>query len=130
MPSTRSSRTRSSSIAVKGTRWRGSTKLLEGPTAIIFSYEIPSAPAKVATKVAKEQEKFVIKGGYFDGKALDVKGVEASADAAGQGRAAGDFACDFAGAVPQNFLRLTTAGPQNFVYLLAARERAQGDGEG
>jgi hypothetical protein len=33
-------------------------------------------------------------------------------------------------AVPQNFLRLTTAAQQNFAYLLAAREEALGKGGG
>jgi len=32
-------------------------------------------------------------------------------------------------AVPQNFLRLTTAAQQNFMYLVAAREKALGEGE-
>ena len=44
------------------------------------STEDPSAPAKVATKVAKAESKFVIKGGYIDGKLLDKKGVEAIND--------------------------------------------------
>ncbi len=64
-------------LAVKGTPMEGIEKLLAGPTAIAYSFEDPAAPAKVATKVAKAEEKFIIKGGYFDGKALDVKGVEA-----------------------------------------------------
>ncbi len=58
-------------------RWRGSRSCSSGPTAIAYSFEDPAAPAKIATKVAKGEEKFVIKGGYVDGKALDVKGVEA-----------------------------------------------------
>ena len=55
----------------------GLEKLFVGPTAIAYSFEDPAAPAKIATKVAKGEEKFVIKGGYVDGKALDAKGVEA-----------------------------------------------------
>ena len=61
-------------LAVKGTKMEGISKHLEGPTAIIFSWESPAAPAKVATKFAKESEKFVVKGGYFEGQVLDVKG--------------------------------------------------------
>ena len=45
--------------AVAGTLMEGIGPYLTGPTAIIFSYESPSAPAKVATKFAKDQEKFV-----------------------------------------------------------------------
>src|SRR6476660_7893893 len=51
--------------AIAGTQMEGLGKYLEGPTALIFSYESPSAPAKVATKFAKEQERFVVKAGYF-----------------------------------------------------------------
>src|SRR4029077_2414664 len=63
-------------IAVKGTPMEGIEKLLAGPTAIAYSFEDPAAPAKVAAKVAKAEEKCIIKGGYVDGKALDLKGVE------------------------------------------------------
>ena len=59
-------------LAIKGTPMEPMGKYLEGPTAIIFAWESPAAPAKVATKYAKEQEKFVLKGGYFEGAVLDV----------------------------------------------------------
>src|SRR4051812_1916056 len=52
-------------LAIKGTPMEGMGKHLEGPTAIIFSWESPTASAKVATKIAKDQEKFVLKGGFF-----------------------------------------------------------------
>src|SRR5215467_7764801 len=42
-------------LAIKGTKLEGMSKYLEGPTAMIFSYENPSAPAKVATKFAKDE---------------------------------------------------------------------------
>ena len=66
-------------LAIKGTEMEGLGKHLEGPTAIIFSWESPSAPAKVAAKIAKDQEKFVLKGGFFEGTVLDVQGVESLA---------------------------------------------------
>jgi large subunit ribosomal protein L10 len=110
-------------IAVKGTPMEGMEKLFVGPTAIAYSYEDPAAPAKVATKVAKTEEKFVIKGGYVDGKALDVKGVVALSNLPGKDELRATFLATLL-AVPQNFLRLTTAAQQNFALLLAARERA------
>src|SRR6516164_6190180 len=63
-------------LAIKGTSLEGMSKYLEGPTVMIFSYESPSAAAKVATRFTKDQEKFVLKGGYFEGQVLDAKGVE------------------------------------------------------
>jgi large subunit ribosomal protein L10 len=113
-------------IAVKGTPMEGIEKLFVGPTAIAYSFEDPAAPAKVATKVAKGEEKFVIKGGYVEGRALDVKGVEALSSLPGKDELRATFLATLL-AVPQNFLRLTTAAQQNFALLLAARERALGE---
>jgi large subunit ribosomal protein L10 len=107
--------------AVKGTPMEMLESLLEGPTAIAFSSEDPSAPAKVATKVARAEGKFVIKGGYIDGKLLDRKGVEELSTLPGKDEARATFLATLL-AVPQNFLRLLAAAPQNFVHLLAARE--------
>ena len=109
--------------AVKGTPMEVLEPLLAGPTAIAFSVEDPSAPAKVATKVAKGESKFVIKGGYIDGKLLDQRGVEALSTLPGKDEARATFLATLL-AVPQNFLRLLNAAPQNFVHLLAAREDA------
>jgi large subunit ribosomal protein L10 len=109
--------------AVKGTPMEVLEPLLAGPTAIAFSVEDPSAPAKVATKVAKAESKFVIKGGYIDGKLLDAKGVESLSTLPGKNEARATFLATLL-AVPQNFLRLLNAAPQNFVHLLAAREDA------
>jgi large subunit ribosomal protein L10 len=63
-------------LATKGTAMEGLAQYLVGPTAAILSYESPSAPAKLAAKFAKEQEKFKLKGAYFEGTIFDAKGVE------------------------------------------------------
>jgi large subunit ribosomal protein L10 len=114
--------------AVKGTPMEVLESLLAGPTAIAFSTEDPSAPAKVATKVAKAESKFVIKGGFIDGRLLDQKGVVALSVLPGKAEARAAFLATLL-AVPQNFLRLLNAAPQNLVYLLAAREDALKGGE-
>jgi len=116
-------------LAVKGTPMEGIESLLAGPTAIAYSFEDPAVPAKVATKIAKAEEKFVIKGGFVDGKALDLKGVQALSTLPGRDELRATFLATLQ-AVPQNFLRLLNAAPQNFVYLLSARERELGGGEG
>ena len=114
-------------LAVKGTPMEGIESLLAGPTAIAYSFEDPAAAAKVATKIAKAEEKFVIKGGYVDGKALDLKGVQALSTLPSRDELRATFLATLQ-AVPQNFLRLLNAAPQNFVYLLSAREGALGEG--
>ncbi len=110
-------------IAIKGTPIEGMSKYLEGPTAMILSYESASAAAKVATKFAKEQEKFVLKGGYFEGQVLDVKGVEGLAVMPGKDELRAKLLATFM-APATDLVRTLGAGAQNFMYLLAAKERA------
>jgi large subunit ribosomal protein L10 len=109
-------------LAIKGTKMEGMGKHLEGPTAIIFSWESPSAPAKVATKLAKDQEKFVVKGGYFEGSTLDAKGVEGLASMPGKDELRAKLLATFM-APATDLVRTINAGAQNFMYLLAAKER-------
>jgi large subunit ribosomal protein L10 len=119
-------------LAVKGTAMEAIDGMLAGPTAVAYSFEDPAVPAKIATKVAKEQEKFVVKGGFVDGKALDKTGVEALSTLPGRDELRAKLLATFQ-AVPQGFLALLNAAPQNFMYLLAAREeelkKAAGGGE-
>jgi large subunit ribosomal protein L10 len=111
--------------AMKGTAMEGLSKLFEGTTAVIFSYESPSAPAKVATKFAKDQEKFKIKGAYFEGTVLDEKGVEGLAAMPGKDELRAKLLATLV-APAQSFVRTIAAGPMNFMYLLAAQEKALG----
>jgi large subunit ribosomal protein L10 len=117
------------SIAVRGTPMEIIDDLLAGPTAIAYSFEDPAAPARVATKIAKAEEKFVIKGGYVEGRKLDKVGVEALSTMPGKNELRATLLATFL-AVPQEFLRLLNAAPQNFAYLLAAREEKLKGGGG
>jgi large subunit ribosomal protein L10 len=110
-------------LAVKGTPMEGISPHLEGPTAVIFSYESPSAAAKVATKYAKDSEKFVVKGGYFEGTVLDQKGVEGLASMPGKDELRAKLLATFM-APATDLVRTISAGAQNFMYLLSAKERA------
>jgi large subunit ribosomal protein L10 len=116
-------------LAVKGTSMELLGNLMVGPTAIAYHFEDPAVPAKIAAKVAKENDKFVIKGGYVEGRALDKTGVEALSTLPGRDELRAMLLATF-NAVPQNFLALLNAAPQNFVYLLSAREEKLKEGEG
>ncbi|HMV45264.1 MAG TPA: 50S ribosomal protein L10 [Leptospiraceae bacterium] len=48
----------------------------KGPIAAIFSKENLPTVAKICKDFAKTNENLVMKGGFFDGTVLDVKGVE------------------------------------------------------
>ena len=64
--------------ALAGTKFEGLSDLFDGPTAIAFSND-PVAPAKVAVKYAKENEKLIVIGGALDEKVLNETEVKALA---------------------------------------------------
>jgi large subunit ribosomal protein L10 len=109
-------------IAVKGSRMEPMSRLMVGTTAVIWSNESPQAPAQVALKWAKDEPKFKIMGGYYEGSVLDVAGVGALAVMPGKNEIRASMLMTFL-AAPQSFVAQTIAGPQNFAYLLDARKR-------
>jgi len=109
-------------IAVKGSKMEPLSQLMVGTTAVIWSTEIPQEPAKVALKWAKEEPKFKIMGGYFEGQLLDVAGVDSLAKMPGKAEMRASMLMTFL-AAPQSFVAQLIAGPQNFAYLLDARKR-------
>ena len=114
-------------IAVKDTPMAAMSSLLVGPTAVIWSADSPSVPAKLAVKFAKEQQKFIIKGGYFEGQVLDEKGIQSLAQMPGKPELQASLLMTFL-AGPTDLVRTLAAGPMNFLYLLQARERSLGGG--
>jgi len=109
-------------IAVKGSKMEPLSQLMVGTTAVIWSNDTPQAPAQLALKWAKDQPKFQIKGGYFEGTLLDVPGVDALARMPGKAEIRASMLMTFL-AAPQSFVAQLAAAPQNFAYLLDARKR-------
>jgi large subunit ribosomal protein L10 len=64
--------------AVAGTPFEVAAEAMSGPLIYGFSEDAVAA-AKVMADFAKGNDKFVIKGGAYAGKALDAKGVQALA---------------------------------------------------
>jgi large subunit ribosomal protein L10 len=112
-------------IAVKGSKMEPISQLMVGTTAVIWSNEIPQTPAQLALKWAKDEPKFVIKGGYYEGQVLDVPGIDALARMPGKNEIRSSMLMTFL-AAPQSFVAQLAAAPQNFAYLLAARKRGIG----
>jgi len=110
-------------IAVKGTKMEVISPIMVGTTAVIWSTESAQDPAKVALKWAKDEPKFKILGGYYEGTALDAKGVDSLAKMPGKNEIRSSMLMTFL-AAPQSFVAQLIAGPQNFAYLLDARKRA------
>lgn len=75
--------------AVEGTEKEilAEAEFLQGMTGIIFSGEDAIASAKVVRELVKtfaKKDKFTVKGGFFDGESLNVKGVDQVADFLGR----------------------------------------------
>src|SRR3989344_1720265 len=58
-------------VALKGTAKEAAVENLNGPTAVIFSFNDPAAVAKSVTKFAKDIEAFSIKEGLLGDKSID-----------------------------------------------------------
>jgi large subunit ribosomal protein L10 len=100
----------------------GLTTALRGMTGIAWSFEEPSAAARVVKDFAKENEKLGIKAGLLDGQVLDAKAVEsqlASLPSKDEARAT-LLATLMAPAQQLVMLLNTPAG--NFVRLLQAKQ--------
>jgi large subunit ribosomal protein L10 len=109
-------------IAVKGSKMEPLSQLMVGTTAVIWSNEIPQTPAQIALKWAKDEPKFKIMGGFYEGQLLDLAGVDALAKMPGKNEIRSSMLMTFL-AAPQSFVAQVIAGPQNFAYLLDARKR-------
>jgi large subunit ribosomal protein L10 len=100
--------------------------VLAGATGIAWSYEDPSAAAKVVKAFRKDPagEKLQIKAGLIEGSVLDAKGVEDQlAQMPGKNELRATLLATLQAPL-QRFVALLAAPPQNFVYLLSAKERS------
>jgi len=109
-------------IAVKGSRMEPMSQLMVGTTAVIWSNEVAQTPAKLALKWQKDEPKFKIMGGYYEGQVLDLAGVESLSKMPGKNEIRASMLMTLL-AAPQSFVAQLNAGPQNFAYLLDARKR-------
>jgi large subunit ribosomal protein L10 len=103
-------------------------KTLTGMTGIAWSYEDPSAAAKVVTAFKKDNAKLTIKAGLIDGKVIDARGVEDQlSKMPGKNELRGMLLATLQ-APAQQFVAQLNAPLQNLAYLLAAKERQDGGG--
>jgi large subunit ribosomal protein L10 len=115
--------------AIKSTGYGGKLDdALVGMTGIAWSYEDPSAAAKIVKAYRKEDEKLKIKAGLIDGSILDAKAVEDRlATMPGKDELRASLLATLQAPL-QQFVALLQAPTQNFVYVLAAKERQANEG--
>jgi large subunit ribosomal protein L10 len=112
--------------AIKGSAYEGKiSKALVGMTGIAWSYEDPSAAAKVVKAFKKDAagDKLTIKAGLIEGSVLDPKAVEDQlATMPGKNELRAMLLATLQAPL-QNFVVQLNAPAQNFAYLLASKER-------
>ncbi len=122
--------------ALKGGRLdghQGLWKSLTGMTGVAWSFEDPSAAAKIITKFRKESdanEKLEVKGGIMEGEFLTGQRVEQElATLPGKDELRGMLLAQML-APAQSLVRQAMAPAQNLLYALDARRRQMEGGEG
>lgn len=119
--------------ALKGSAFVDQLKpTLIGMTGLAWSYEDPSAAAKVVKAFRKGAagEKLQVKAGLVDGSVLSGQAVEEQlATMPGKDELRSLLLATFQAPL-QQFVALLQAPAQNFAYLLAAKERQAGGGGG
>lgn len=99
--------------------------VLRGMTGVAWSYEDPSAAAKVIKTFARENQKLQVKGGLIENTVLDAAAVgDQLATMPGKNELRAMLLATFQAPL-QNFVALLNAPQQNFAYLLDARRREQ-----
>jgi large subunit ribosomal protein L10 len=99
---------------------------LRGMTGVAWSYEEPSAAARVCKEFKRENEKLVIKAGVLEGQVLDAKAVEDQLASLPNKDEARAMLLATMMAPAQTFVRLLNAPAQNLVGVLAAKQRKEG----
>jgi large subunit ribosomal protein L10 len=114
--------------ALKDTAYAGHVKeSLRGMTGIAWSYEDPSAAAKVVKAFKKDAQgdKLTVKAGLIDGSVIDAHAVENQlATMPGKDELRSMLLATFQAPL-QQFVALLQAPAQNFVYLLSAKEKKE-----
>lgn len=117
--------------AIKHHGWaKGLDKSLTGMTGVAWSYEDPSAAAKVLREFRKnkDHEKLQIKAGLVDGQILSADAVESQlATMPGKNELRAMLLMTLQAPL-QQFLQQVNAPLQNFVYVLKAKEDQANDG--
>jgi large subunit ribosomal protein L10 len=95
---------------------------LRGPTAVAWSYEEPSAAARVLKDYVKENEKCKIKAGLLEGQVLAAKAVETQLATLPSKDEARAMLLATMLAPAQQFVMLINTPASNFVRLLNAKK--------
>ena len=102
---------------------KGLKTVLRGMTGVAWSFEEPSAAARVLKDFVKENEKLKIKAGLLEGQVLAPKAVEEQLASLPNKDEARAMLLATLMAPAQRMVMLLNAAPREFVGLLAAKQR-------
>ena len=116
--------------AIKDLPWAAKLEeTLRGMTGVAWSYEDPSAAAKVVKAFRKDNQKLQIKAGLIEGQILSPAAVEDQlATMPGKDELRAMLLATMQAPL-QQFVQQLNAPLQNFAYLLKAKEDREGGGE-
>ncbi len=97
--------------------------VLKGMTGVAWSYEEPSAAARIVKEFRKDNEKLKIKAGLLEGQVLDARAVEDQLALLPSKDEARATLLATLMAPAQRLVMLLNAPARNFVGVLAAKER-------
>jgi large subunit ribosomal protein L10 len=97
-------------------------KTLKGMTAVAWSFEEPSAAARILKEYVKENEKLKIKAGLLEGQVLDAKAVENQLATLPSKDEARSMLLATMMAPAQQFVMLLNTPAGNFVRVLSAKK--------
>ena len=95
------------------------TEDFSGTTAVVLAYSDPVGPAKVVTKFAEDNEKFVIRSAALDGERITVNGLQTLSKLPGREVLLGQLLGTL-NAVPTGLVRVLSGVPRTFLYALQA----------
>ena len=115
--------------AIKQHAWaKNLDKVLTGMTGVAWSYEDPSAAAKVVKAFRKDHDKLKVKAGLIEGQVLAPEAVETQlATMPGKNELRAMLLATFQAPLTQ-FVQQLAAPLQNFAYLLKAKEKDAEEG--
>ncbi|MBO6798603.1 50S ribosomal protein L10 [Maricaulis sp.] len=102
-------RNRLAKIALKGKPGEGASDLFKGPVAIAYSEDFVAAP-KAAVDYAKDNDKFVILGGFMEEEIFDANGIVALSKMPSREELIGTIAARLLGQASQIGQRIAAPG--------------------
>jgi len=105
---------------------KGLKPVLKGMTGVAWSFEEPSAAARVVKDFVKDNEKLKVKAGLLEGEVLSSKAVSDQLATLPSKDEARSMLLATLLAAPQTFVRLLTIPARDFVGVMAAKQRKDG----